>query len=187
MHCGGFLVFFLVDNFKKSRLIWFFVHKSGYLWMGFRGVSHCKIDTKGRFAVPVKYRSSLLGESNDCVITIDTHDQCLLLYPTSVWLDIEAKLQSLSSFDPQVRRTQRLLVGHATDCEMDNNGRILLPTVLRAHAGLEKDLVLVGQGKRFEVWNESLWQKKTQVWLTECQESRANDEAIAEQLIELSL
>jgi MraZ protein len=130
----------------------------------FRGINAITIDGKGRFAVPTRYREAL-GEQ--VVLTIDTEENCLLLYPAAQWQVIENKLQNLPSFDVQVRRIQRLLIGHATDIEIDSSGRILLPQLLREYAHLEKRLVIIGQGNKFEVWNEVLWQERREQWLAD--------------------
>ena len=82
----------------------------------------------------------------------------MLLFPLPEWEPIEKKLNSLSSFNPQTRSLQRLLVGNAHDLDLDASGRILLPAMLRDFAGLEKTVVLVGQGVKFELWSEARWQ-----------------------------
>ena len=91
------------------------------------------------------------------VCTIDIKQPCLLLYPLPGWQIIEQKLTRLSSMNPAERRLQRLLLGHADDCEMDKNGRLLISAPLRQHAGLEKKLMLVGQLNKFELWDEDAW------------------------------
>ena len=124
----------------------------------FRGATTISLDSKGRLAIPAKYRNAL---SIDCegkmVCTIDIKQPCLLLYPLPEWQIIEKKLTQLSSMNPAERRLQRLLLGHADDCEMDKNGRLLLSAPLRQHAGLDKKLMLVGQLNKFEIWDEAAW------------------------------
>jgi MraZ protein len=90
------------------------------------------------------------------VVTADS-SSCLLLYPAPDWEPIQQRLMSLSSFSPRTRDLQRLLVGNASDVEVDGAGRILIPGPLRKFAGLEKDVALVGQGARFELWDEAKW------------------------------
>lgn len=130
----------------------------------FRGINAINIDGKGRVAVPTRYRDEL---ENSLVVTIDTEETCLLLYPTRQWQVIEDNLQRLPSFNAAARRIQRLLIGHATDVELDNNGRVLLPPLLRDYAQLDKRVVMIGQGNKFEIWNETLWQTKRGQWLEE--------------------
>lgn len=134
----------------------------------FRGINTITIDTKGRLAIPTRYRSALgADEKIPLVVTIDTEETCLLLYTAAQWQVIEDNLQKLPSFNAAARRIQRLLIGHATDVEMDGNGRVLLPTVLRNYAKLEKDVVMIGQGNKFEVWSEELWESKREQWLAD--------------------
>lgn len=130
----------------------------------FRGIYTITIDTKGRLAIPTRTRSAL---GLDLVVTIDTELACLLLYPASEWQVIEDNLQKLPSFNAAARRIQRLLIGHATDIEVDGSGRVLLPTVLRNYASLDKDVVMIGQGNKFEVWNKELWESMRMQWLAE--------------------
>jgi MraZ protein len=151
----------------------------------FRGISTIALDTKGRFAIPTKYRDMLASNENGAmVVTIDTEETCLLLYPQKEWLVIEAQLQKLPSFNVQARRVQRLLMGHATDIEIDGNGRLLLPPVLREYAHLDKNMVLIGQGNKFEVWSEALWNERRQAWLSV---DNQGDEGLPDELKVLAL
>jgi len=107
--------------------------------------------------MPAKYRQQLLETADgQLVLTID-RDRCLLLYPLPVWEDVERQLIQLSSTNPRARALKRLLLGHAEECALDASGRILLPAPLREFANLEKRVVLVGQGNKFEIWNELAW------------------------------
>lgn len=136
--------------------------------MLFRGVTELNLDAKGRMAMPTRYRERLIERSEGrLVITIDTDERCLLLYPLPEWEAIEQKLDSLPSFNPQARRVQRLLMGHATDVEMDGSGRLLLPPPLRQYANLDKQVVLIGQGKKFELWDAALWNAQRDNWLAD--------------------
>jgi len=131
----------------------------------FRGVNTVNLDSKGRLAIPTRYRDQLARLcEGQMVVTVD-RDGCLLLYPLPEWEEIERKLARLSSFQKQTRRLQRLLIGHATECEMDGNGRILLSQPLREFAGLEKAVVLIGQSNKFEIWSESTWTERRKEWL----------------------
>lgn len=131
----------------------------------FRGISKLCLDTKGRIAVPTKYRDSLKQCCDaQLVVTID-RDRCLLVYPLPEWQDIEFKLKSLPSFNKAARSLQRLYIGHASEVEMDAQGRLLLPPELREFAGLERDVVLVGQGNKFELWDEQAWNRQREAWL----------------------
>ncbi len=134
----------------------------------FRGVSNLNLDAKGRIVLPARYRERLAAIcDSQLVVTIDTDQPCLLIYPLGEWEQIEEKIEALPSFNPTTRRIQRLLIGHATEVEVDTNGRMLLSNPLRDYAQLGKKLVLIGQGKKFELWDESLWNQRMQSWLSD--------------------
>ena len=124
----------------------------------FRGVSELVLDAKGRIAIPARHRDGLAAGSDGRVVITADHGGCLLIYPQSTWEPIQRNLMSLSSFDDRIRSLQRLLVGHADDVEIDAAGRILVPPALRRYAGLDKRVVLVGQGQKLELWDEVKWQ-----------------------------
>ncbi len=151
----------------------------------FRGVSSINLDEKGRLAVPTRYRAEL----NDCcegqlVITVGL-DKCLLLYPLPEFEEIERKLVKLPALNKQVKRLQRLLIGHAAECELDGQGRILIPEPLRRFAALEKRVALVGQGNKFEVWDEDCWDRGREEWIEA--ERLGEDEELSPELGSLSL
>lgn len=124
----------------------------------FRGFHEISLDAKGRLVIPARYRDLLKEHCNgQLVATIDIRDTCLRMYPLPVWEELESQLEKLPSTNPGVRRIQRLILGYASDVEMDGSGRVLLPPALRKYAGLERDLVLVGQGKKLELWSEEQW------------------------------
>ncbi len=138
----------------------------------FRGVNAIQLDEKGRINFPSRYRQRLENEvKGQLIVTIDTELRCLLLYPLPAWESIEQKIEALPSFNRQARRIQRLLIGHATEVELDGQGRILIPQLLRDYAELQKSIVLVGQGKKFEIWNENSWNESRKVWIDEGMES----------------
>ncbi|WP_257296417.1 division/cell wall cluster transcriptional repressor MraZ [Endozoicomonas sp. YOMI1] len=150
----------------------------------FRGVNAINLDAKGRLAIPARYRQVLRDRCDGALVaTIDTDEPCLLIYPLDEWELIQQKIEALPSFHPMTRRIQRLLIGHATDVELDGNGRILIPPLLREYAGLEKRSILLGQGKKFELWDESCWNERRDQYLKEASES----EEIPMELQSLSL
>lgn len=151
----------------------------------FRGINGINIDAKGRIVMPTRYRERLHEKQNIIVLTIDTEERCLLLYPLAEWELIESKLATLPSFNPAARRIQRLLIGHATDVEIDSQGRVLLPPLLREYAGLNKRAMLVGQGKKFELWDEAHWETSRSLWLHE--ESNVNSSMLPEEVKTISL
>jgi MraZ protein len=131
----------------------------------FRGANKLTLDAKGRMVMPTRYRERLQERcGGKLVITVDK-DQCLLIYPLPDWEEIERKLMRLPTLNPQARRLQRLMVGHATDLELDGHGRVLLPPSLREYGLLTRDAVLIGQGVRFELWDEARWNERRDEWL----------------------
>ena len=131
----------------------------------FRGANKLTIDAKGRIVIPTRYRERLHELcGGKLVMTVDK-DQCLLIYPLPDWEEIERKLMRLPTLNAQARRLQRLMVGHATDIELDGHGRLLLPPNLREFALLTRDAMLVGQGVRFELWDEERWNARRNEWL----------------------
>ena len=123
----------------------------------FRGVNTLNLDDKGRMAIPARYREPLQDAcDSQLVITVD-RDRCLLIYPLPEWEVIEQKLAKLPNLNKNARMMQRMLIGHATEMELDSAARILVPPALREFAGMEKKVVLIGQGKKFELWDEQRW------------------------------
>jgi MraZ protein len=131
-----------------------------------QGASQLTLDDKGRLAIPTRYRDALLSGGKAVVLTAHP-DGCLLLYPPAAWEPVRGHIQSLSSFNPQARWWQRLLVGHAEELELDAQGRALISQSLRSFAALKKDVTLVGQGNRFEIWDSALLEEKRQQALEE--------------------
>ena len=133
----------------------------------FKGVSPINVDAKGRMAMPARYRERLLELCEGrLVLTVD-FGGCLMLFPEGEWEQLERKLARLPDLNPKARSLKRLLMGYASECELDGHGRILLPAVLRDYAKLDKRIVLVGQGNKFEIWNEEVWNGSRDTWLAE--------------------
>ena len=148
----------------------------------FRGVQHINLDAKGRLSVPARQRESLLDISaGSIVVSIDTQSSCLVLYPLREWERIERDIQNLPTLNPAIRRFQRLVLGYASDLDLDSNGRILLPGALREYAHLETRVVLVGQGNKLELWSESLWEAECEAALA------AEEDDLPAELMELKL
>jgi MraZ protein len=134
----------------------------------FRGVNNINLDAKGRMAIPTRYRDSL-GRHCDghVIVTVSPAERCLWIYPLPDWEDVERKLVALPTLNARAQRLKRMLIGHATDCDMDGSGRVLLSGPLREFSGLEKKVVLIGQGNKFEVWNEEVWNTSRDSWLSD--------------------
>ena len=138
----------------------------------FRGISSINLDAKGRIAIPTRYREEL----QDCcerqmVVTIAVNDKCvgesgcLWLYPLPEWEKLEQTISKLPTLNKMAGQLRRFLIGHASECEMDTQGRLLLPEKLREFARMDKHIYLVGQLNKFEIWSDTAWQEKEQEWL----------------------
>lgn len=112
------------------------------------------IDTKGRLIIPSRFRD-ILGE--EFVVTKGM-DGCLFVYANEDWTTFEEKLRSLPLINKQARQFARFFLSGAVQVELDKQGRILLPALLREFAGLDKDVVLVGVGSRIEIWSKATWE-----------------------------
>ena len=121
----------------------------------FKGTYHHRIDAKGRLPIPAVFRRSL-GDQGHVVVTL--LDQCLAAYSPAEWAKLEGQLAALPAFSKPVKALTRLIASRAADCEIDVQGRILLPPALRQAAGLGRDAVVVGVLNRFEVWAPENWE-----------------------------
>lgn len=149
----------------------------------FRGLHSINMDSKGRLAIPAKYRDTLTELcAGHLVVTVTIDAPCLAIYPVTEWDVIQAKLDALPSLAKESARIKRLLIGYATDIEIDASGRILLPAALREHARVDKEVVLMGQGKKLELWNKAAWDAERDTYL-----ATDGDQVLSEKLSELSL
>ena len=146
----------------------------------FRGINPINLDAKGRVALPAKYRDSVANRCDGhMVLTVHPFDRCLLLYPLADWEVIESQVNALpNSTSRQARRLQHLMVGYATELDLDAANRLLLPAMHRDHAELDKRLILVGQGQKFEIWSEARWTSITETYLNETVDDDASVEMI---------
>lgn len=133
------------------------------------------LDDKGRMIVPVKFRDGL---GSSFVMTRGL-DKCLFVYPRSEWEILEAKLKSLPMTRADARSFVRFFFSGATECELDKQGRVLIPGTLRDYASLNRDCFVLGVSNRVEIWSETLWQP----YAASAEESYAS---IAESLVDLS-
>ena len=133
----------------------------------FRGATKVTLDAKGRMAMPTRYRERLNARCDGQMIVTVDKDHCLLVYPLPDWEELERKLVRLPSMNKTARRLVRIMVGYATEVDMDANGRIIVSRELRDFAGLEKQAMLIGQGQKFELWDETTWNDKREAWLAE--------------------
>jgi len=136
----------------------------------FLGVSTLNLDAKGRIAIPAKHRETLAQAcASRVVVTINPNrdDRCLWLYPENEWREIARNLSRLPPMIRQNQLIQRLMLGHASEVDLDGQGRVLLPNELREYAGLGKRVSLVGQMHKFEIWDEEIWSGSREQWLGE--------------------
>jgi MraZ protein len=119
----------------------------------FRGRSNHLIDSKGRVSVPARFRD-LIKTNGDPRLIVTNLDQCLAVYPYKEWQEIEEKVGQLSLVDRDIRSYKRFFISGACECSLDSQSRILIPPTLREHAELEKEVILAGQLKYFEIWDK---------------------------------
>lgn len=142
----------------------------------FRGLSKLNINAGGRIAIPTKYRDEINAEhEGQMILTVDHGVRCLVLYPMAKWLDTEQALMGLPNLSETVREMKRLILGHATDVEMDGQGRIMVPPPLREYAEIDKKVSMIGQGDKFELWSDSSWDNGRDEWVKAAPVNIQND------------
>ncbi|HSI03302.1 MAG TPA: division/cell wall cluster transcriptional repressor MraZ [Myxococcota bacterium] len=155
----------------------------------FRGLHEHTIDAKGRLSLPQRFRDLLSRNSgqdgddadSDASLIITTGiDKCLVAYPKAEWEAFEARLAALPQFDPAVVQVKRIYVAGATECAIDNHGRLLVPPMLREYAGLTRDVVFAGMVATIELWAKETWTEQSRL-------SRSDRQAVAQKLAELGL
>ncbi len=125
----------------------------------FHGAAVVTLDAKGRVAIPTRHRAALLDSGKALVLTAHP-EGCVLMYPAAEWEPVRARVEAFPSFHPQASWWKRLLLGFEEHVAADGSGRVLLPAALRQHARLERDAMMVGQGRYFELWDSALWSAK---------------------------
>ncbi|NLP37505.1 MAG: division/cell wall cluster transcriptional repressor MraZ [Firmicutes bacterium] len=142
----------------------------------FMGEYQHVLDAKGRMIMPARFREEL-GER--FVITRGL-DNCLFVYPLSEWTLLEQKLKTLPFTRSDARAFMRFFFSGAAECELDKQGRILIPNNLRDHAKLKKDVVVIGVSNRVEIWSQEVWDQYSE-------ETGLSFESIAEKMIDIEL
>ena len=127
--------------------------------IGFLGEYEATIDTKGRFLLPAGFKKQLPQEGGELFVINRGFEKCLTLYPMSSWEPIFSEISKLNDFDPKVREFRRYFFNGATELELDSAGRLLIPPNLREHAGIEKDIVLVGSVQKIEIWDKNKYKE----------------------------
>ena len=125
----------------------------------FRGSSFHTIDPKGRIIIPARFRDSIKSNGGNGVM-VTVMDQCLFAFPFDEWFKLENKILSLAETNAYMRRFRRVFIGEASECMCDKQERILIPPTLRQDTHLEKDIVLVGVLKHFEIWSREHWENE---------------------------
>ncbi|MCE5387101.1 MAG: division/cell wall cluster transcriptional repressor MraZ [Acidithiobacillus sp.] len=134
----------------------------------FRGTHRHSLDSKGRLSVPARFRDRLQALADgQLIVTINPtstdSERCLWAYPLNEWEAVERKVAALPSTQPSIRRFQRLFIGHSEELRLDNQSRVLLSSSLRQYARIERDVVLVGQISKFEIWDAALWDRQEEL------------------------
>jgi MraZ protein len=140
----------------------------------FRGSSYNTIDPKGRIIIPTRFREEISQNGDGLVVT--RLDGSLVVYPYNTWLEIENKIIALAEKSAQMRRFRRIFVGSAVELTCDKQGRILIPPTLRQHAELEKEIVLVGSLKHFEIWSRERWERENERFLEDMKKEEFGSE-----------
>jgi MraZ protein len=146
----------------------------------FRGHFEHAIDAKGRTSLPSRFRDVLAATGDlRMVLTPSPFDACLHLFPMKAWEEFEAKIAALPQFEPNVIKLRRVYVSAAVECEVDKQGRVLVPNSLRDHAALQKDVLWAGMGQMVELWAREKWNDVQTMTAEERADFRR---AVAEQL-----
>lgn len=151
--------------------------------MRFRGITKLSVDAKGRLAMPKNHRDKLEKDGiSELVVTADTTPGCLLIYPLPVFEEVEQHLTQMPNLTKRARAAQRRFIGYASDVEMDATGRIPLSAELRDYSGISRKAYLIGQGKKFELWEEAAWEQECAKWKLESEDDETSDETPSELL-----
>jgi MraZ protein len=129
----------------------------------FRGPSKITLDAKGRLAIPARHRDRIISRCDGkLVMTVDW--DWLLLYTLPDWEELEQRLSRIPNLNEKTQQVTHMLLGHAEDVEMDGHGRILVPRLHREYARLDRQVMMIGMGKKFELWDEELWSQQMKAW-----------------------
>lgn len=129
----------------------------------FQGRHFHTIDTKGRLSIPARFRDELAQRGTDTLVLTEGN-HCIWAYPEDEWDRLLHEVAQRPQLSPELRNVMRIAVGSAKPCPVDRVGRTLVPPELREFARLDKDVVLMGWIKRFEIWSRQRWNDHYQVW-----------------------
>ena len=149
----------------------------------FRGFSNVSLDSKGRVAIPRRYRERLMEDAGGCLVqTLNIRDSSVFLYPLPDWKPVEKKLVKLPDKKKESRRAKQVMLSYATDCQLDAHGRVLLRAELRDEARIDRQAVILGQGNRFEIWNKAIWEEVRAHWLKQVSDEQGDTAATLQSL-----
>lgn len=127
----------------------------------FRGQYEHKVTNTGRVSIPSKFREVCREKYNEEIFVITNFDKCLVAYPLHEWSEIENRMSTLPQFgDKNLLASMRYLMGGASDCPVDGQGRVLIPQLLRKHASITQEVVMVGMLKKIEIWDKDIWHEQ---------------------------
>lgn len=126
----------------------------------FRGRYDHTVTNTGRVSIPSKFREVCREKYGEETFVITNFDKCLVAYPLKEWNEIETKISKLPQFRQDVSASMRYLMGGAIDCPIDSQGRVLINQSLRAHANIQKEVVMIGMLKKIEIWSKETWDKE---------------------------
>jgi len=165
--------------------VYYKVVKSGKKWRiflnGFSGKYYNSVDPKGRIMIPAPFRSIIQQNyGSKLYVTTAAFDKCLLIYPAPLWYEFVQRIKGLPQMKRSVRFLMRRVVASAHECELDRQGRLLIPAPLRKDAMIDGEIVVVGQIDRIEVWSREEWNKEVDI-------ENIDREAYEEELASLGL
>lgn len=126
----------------------------------FRGSFEHTVDSKGRVSVPSKFREIIADRYEGRLVLAMDYDRCLTVYPLEEWEKLEEKIRNLPTMKKEVRDFMRFLLASATECELDKQGRVLITPAHRQHAGITKNVTLVGIIDKIEIWDSKAWEAR---------------------------
>jgi MraZ protein len=126
----------------------------------FRGSFEHTVDSKGRVSVPSRFRDIIADRYEGRLVLAMDYDKCLTVYPLEEWEKLEDKIRNLPTMKKEVKDFMRFLLASATECELDKQGRVLIPPALREHAGIAKNVMLVGIIDKIEIWDAKAWEAR---------------------------
>jgi MraZ protein len=126
----------------------------------FIGHHEYSLDSKGRVSIPSEFREVLAERYDEKLVLMKHYDRCLVAYPIEEWQKLDEKISALPASDPMVTRYLRNFYSSAKVCELDGQGRVLIPAALKAHAGLSREVIIIGLSNKMEIWDLGAWKKE---------------------------